>query len=73
MKARIELSKTKFLIIATVAALAVGVVLSLLYNSFFLFLFVPFGFGWIIRGKARKEDRTEKDPDREEVQEGQET
>jgi F0F1-type ATP synthase assembly protein I len=51
------------LLLATLAAFAIGIILSLFFNSLFLFIFLPFGFGWGFSRKSNKD--SEEDPMKE--------
>jgi hypothetical protein len=50
-------------LIVTAAVLAVSILVSILFNTFFLFLFLPIGFGWSFwrRGGQKKNAHTERD------------
>ena len=51
---------SRVLLILSIVSLAIGVVLSIYYNSLFLFIFLPFGFGWGFTNKSEHNKR-EKD------------
>jgi hypothetical protein len=56
---RAFLKVSRIFLIATVAALLIGIALSLYFNSLFIFVFLPFGFGWGFTRKDSEKRRPE--------------
>jgi hypothetical protein len=59
-----KFSRAVFLI--AIASFLVGILLSILFNSLFIFLFLPFGIGWGFARRSepkQRRDREEQDED----------
>jgi hypothetical protein len=65
---------SRILLIAALASFAVGIILSILFNGFFLFLFLPFGIGWgFTRRSSPKDRRGESEENRDNEEENSRT
>jgi len=53
------------LLISTVVVFAIGIVLSVYFNSLFIFIFIPFGLGWTFSRKSEAKPESDEESPKE--------